>query len=235
MRLLDQNGVLMLSQSSRRNTTLKITASKETLFHWLNKNQKSAGILQSLLRTYGGLFDFDTKINIPRMAKKTGVPEQHIILTLERLHKDELAIFTARQDDLQISFLTPREDDVTINAIATHIQQLNRTKMYKLDRLLEYAENTRHCRARFLLDYFGENAAKKCGQCDICSAKKKNRFPENSLESQILNVLAGGEMASRALAAVLDIEEKQLLETIQRMLEDGKLILGQQNRYGIKN
>ncbi len=235
LRLLDQNGVLMLSLSSQQNTTLKITAPKASLFHWMSKHQKRAGIVQSLLRTYGGLFDFDTKINIPRMAKKTGVPEQYIMQTLEHLHRDEMAVFTAHHNDLQISFLTPREDDATINAIANRIQGLNRTKRSKLDRMLEYAENTTYCRPRYLLDYFGEKTTKDCGQCDICKVKMGKTSPILSLEPQILGVLEGGEKTSRGIAAALDIEEKQLLETIRRMLEDGKLILGKQNRYGIKH
>ncbi|MEM8509404.1 MAG: RecQ family ATP-dependent DNA helicase [Bacteroidota bacterium] len=235
LRLLDQNGVLALLQSSRQNTILRITASKEALFRWLDRNQKKAGILQVLLRTYGGLFDYDTKINLPRISKKTGIEERLIMQTLEQLHKDDMAIFTAHQDDLQIAFLAPREDDATINAIAKPVQQLNQTKQFKLERLLDYAENSIQCRTLFLLQYFGENVKKECGQCDICIAQEQRDSDCSSLEIQILRVLSDGEKTSRILATALNVEEKELLQTIRKMLADGKLILRQQNKYGIKN
>ena len=59
--------------------------------------------------------------------------------------------------------------------------------------------------------------------------------PILGLEPQILGVLEDGEKTSRGIAAALNIEEKQLLETIRRMLEDGKLMVGKQNKYGIKH
>ncbi|MEM6543211.1 MAG: RecQ family zinc-binding domain-containing protein, partial [Bacteroidota bacterium] len=200
-----------------------------------DRNQKKAGILQVLLRTYGGLFEYDTKINLPRISKKTGIEEQLIMQTLEQLHKDDMAIFTAHQDDLQIAFLAPREDDATINAIAKPVQQLNQTKQFKLERLLDYAENSIQCRTLFLLQYFGENVKKECGQCDICIAQEQRDSDCSSLEIQILRVLSDGEKTSRILATALNVEEKELLQTIRKMLADGKLILRQQNKYGIKN
>jgi ATP-dependent DNA helicase RecQ len=37
----------------------------------------------------------------------------------------------------------------------------------ELQRLVEYAE-TRGCRWKFLLEYFGDGASDECGRCDRC-------------------------------------------------------------------
>ncbi len=233
MRLLDQNGVITLSQSSQYKATLQLSVQKETLFQWLAKHPKRVKVVQALLRTYGGLFDFDTKINLSRISQKTKVSESYLLQTLELLQQDGLAVFTTANEDLGLTFLVPREDHATINAIASHVELLNRTKKDKLEQLLGYIHNTTLCRMVYLLRYFGEKGTKACGRCDICIAQNTKAIPSGSLEDQILEVLATGDKSSRDITEILNMEEEDLIKAIRVLLEDGKVIVREQNKYGI--
>jgi len=80
LRILDQNSVISLSQSFSRKTTVQFLLSKNDLLDYLERHQSIAPFVQTILRTYGGIFDFETKINTHLISKKTSLSEEKIFL-----------------------------------------------------------------------------------------------------------------------------------------------------------
>ena len=62
LHILDQNSVLALSESFSKKTTIRFVATKDQLFGYLEKNQNNANAIKVILRTYGGVFDYETRI-----------------------------------------------------------------------------------------------------------------------------------------------------------------------------
>ena len=60
------------------------------------------------------------------LSKKTGLAESVFITTLEQLKKDELIELKIAHTDAELTFIVPREDDKTINRIASVIKQQNK-------------------------------------------------------------------------------------------------------------
>jgi len=231
LRLLDQNSVLTLSENFKQKITLQFIAKKEVLFNYLEKDQKSAPIVQSIIRTYGGLFDFETKINPFLIAKKTNVKEEKITAILQQLEKDNLVNYTSTNNDLELTFLVPREDDKTINIFAKAITSLNKTKTDKLLKMLAFIANKTKCRSAFILDYFGEGTSKPCGKCDICIANTKEIVPITEIRNLVLEALQHKKLTSRALIAKLNKKDTMVLAAIQELLEDQLVSLNNKNEY----
>ena len=72
LRILDQHSVLSLAENFKEKTTLQFVASKNEIFNYLDKNRKTAPIIQTILRTYGGITEYETKINLYMLSKKQG-------------------------------------------------------------------------------------------------------------------------------------------------------------------
>ncbi|MDF0716521.1 RecQ family ATP-dependent DNA helicase [Muricauda sp. 334s03] len=230
IRILDQNSVLSLAENFKEKTTLQFVASKAEIFNYLDKNRKTAPIIQTILRTYGGITDYETKINLYMLSQKTGTSEERLKQILQQLSDDNIAEYQNNTSDLEITFLVPREDDHTINLFAKKIKGFNQVKQNNMAAMLGYISNKKVCRSVYLLNYFGEKTAEKCGTCDIC-IKKKVEVSPHDLEKRIIDLLAIRPHTSRQLEKAIGANEKELLKTLERLLEDELVSLNFKNEY----
>ncbi len=235
MQILDQNSVIALNESFSKKSTVQFIASKDGLFDYFEKNQNIVSIAQTILRTYGGIFDFDTKINVQMISKKANSTESRVNKVLEQLRNDELINYTAQHSDLDITFLVPREDDITINVFASKVKERHRIKEDNLDHMLAYINNVKLCRSRQLLGYFGETAEVGCGICDICiNDGDSNETVLTSISEDLLLLLKESPMTSRILIEKLSYEEGAILHVIQQLLEDNLIRINTKNQYKLE-
>ena len=236
LKILDQNSVVALSETFSTKTTVRVVADKNQIFEYSDANNGTGDILRTMLRTYGGILDYDTKVNINLIAKKTNLSEKEILKGLLLLRKDGIIEYVAGHRDLELTFLAPREDDRTINTFSKGVQERRRLKVDNLGQMLGYIGNTDSCRHVQLLKYFGEKNARPCGICDVCEESRfesKELFEPISLE--ILALLQTGEMSSRELITVVSGEEKAVLNALRTLLEDGRIHINDKNQYKIGN
>ena len=73
---------------------------------------------------------------------------------------------------------------------------LKRRYVERIDAMLAYANDERHCRSRLLLRYFGETNSHDCGICDVCCTRADTLFTEAELQQaheEILQLLSDGQ------------------------------------------
>ncbi|NNE76192.1 MAG: RecQ family zinc-binding domain-containing protein, partial [Pricia sp.] len=222
------------SESFLKKTTVRFLSNKEQIFDYLRKNESSATIVQSILRTYGGIFDFETKINVPLIAKKANISESQVIKVLEQLQMNDIIEYRSQQSDLEITFLVPREDDRTIHTFANKVQERNQLKREKLEEMLQYVHENKICRSRKILAYFGEKTSQDCGICDTCLRNYRvEGITIEALSKEILQLLKDKKHSSRALILCLEYNEQSILKAISGLLEDGKIKINTKNEYEI--
>ncbi|WP_318308192.1 RecQ family ATP-dependent DNA helicase [Flagellimonas crocea] len=230
IRILDQNSVLALAENFKEKTTLQFVASKSEIFNYLDKNRKTAPIIQTILRTYGGITEYETKINLYMLSKKTGTGEERLKHLLQQLADDNIAVYHNNTSDLEITLLVPREDGHTINLFAKKIKEFNQVKQNNMAAMLGYVSNKKVCRNTYLLNYFGEKAQEKCGSCDICTKNKQDASPY-ILEKRVLELLEIRPHTSRQLEKAIGANEKELLKTLEGLLEDERVAINFKNEY----
>jgi len=235
LRILDQHSVIALSESFSEKTTVHFVCSKQQLFGYLENNVPFAPTVQTILRTYGGIFDFETKINTLLISKKANVTESKVLDLLERLQKDEIIAYQSQNSDMDLTFLVPREDNRTINVFAREVEALNKIKVDKVSQMLKYIHSENSCRSKQILKYFGEDKLQDCGICDVCLQRKSfNTVDSNILGRKISGILKIKPKTSRALIQILDIDDKIVLGALRKMLENGIIKVNDKNEYEIQ-
>ena len=187
------------------------------------------------MRTYGGIFDYETKVNLSLVIQKTSLPETQIIKYLQRLEKDEIISLQMANTDSEITFLTPREDDITINPIAKTIEKQHQLKHEQIEAVLDYIQNDSVCRHRQLLSYFGEKTKTNCGICSVCVAKSSeiNRSNNTDLSNQIISALQVEDLSSRQLLQQIKCSEQDLLQGLSQLIEIKKIKITAANTYSL--
>src|SRR5699024_7819932 len=131
-------------------------------------------IVQSLLRTYPGIFDYPNPIRLGVLSKKTGNSEKNIQSQLEKIAKDNMCDFELKHAYTSINFLIPREDEKTINVIARAIESYNKIKEDQLQYVIDYCINDKLCKSVQLLRYFDQDKVEDCGICSVCTQKQRS-------------------------------------------------------------
>ncbi|NND52261.1 MAG: RecQ family ATP-dependent DNA helicase [Flavobacteriaceae bacterium] len=235
--VLDRTSVIKLSQQFRKGSSAQFVVSNKELFSYLEKAQIAQIIVKSILRTYGGIFDYQTKLNTLLIAGKAEASEEEVIDTLIQLEKDGIITLQLSTTDAQITFLEPREDDKTINRIADVINQQNQLKQKQVMAVIAYVNNDDACKSVQLLKYFGETKIENCGICSVCR-KDKGRPSGNLLKQhidQILELLSENELSSRQIGQQLSLKDNELLEVLKLMLEQQMIEITLQNSYKLKS
>lgn len=229
--ILDRNSVISLSENFSKKQTIKFKTDKETLYRYIAENPKLENFIKVVLRTYGGLFEFDTQINTYLLGKKTQISESLIDLNFKQLATDNIIDYTSIASDLEILFLVHRDDDRTINRFANIIDDQNQLKIENVSKMLAYIENDTICRSVQLLQYFGETQKGVCGICDVCIKNKLGDVDVINTKLKIIECLKINKANSRELQDSLNINHDIIIIALQELLEENHITLNSINEY----
>ena len=230
--ILETEGIIEFLQNINQSSNAKIKVSNNDLFLYQERKPNSKIIIQTLLRTYGGIFDQFTKINEYYIAKKLQLNKSNIIHSLKQLNDDNILIYKYFKGISQIKFLVPREDNFAINHISKNIKKRNKIKLDKANSVIKFIENNTVCRSVQLQQYFGEKNIKNCNICDICTFKKPIKTNYNIIANDILNLLLNEQMlTSFEIVNKLHFDDHKILNTLQFLLEKKVIELTSQNKY----
>ncbi|MFI0430769.1 ATP-dependent DNA helicase RecQ [Mariniflexile sp. HMF6888] len=235
--LLDRNSVITLSKQFKNKVSVQFIISSATLFSYLENHTNFNLIVKSMLRMYGGIFDHDSKIDLSKIAEKASTTENVVTQVLQKLESDEVINLHLAKTDAQVTFIEPREDDKTINRIASIIEQQNELKQQQVKSMLAYVENDSVCKSIQLLAYFGEKDAKPCGICSVCTSTKKTVKPQdaNFIKKRIIELLETGDHSSRNMIAALNCTETELKNVLKLLLEHDIISITPTNTYKLSH
>jgi len=230
---LDRLGVLQLSKEFGRSSKLKFLVDTTTALAFFKHDELASVIGKTILRLYGGIFETMTGVNLEVLQAKTSQSQLVIIQTLKKLEAANIIELYLNTTDAAITFLTPREDDKTINVIAKEVVSHNDKKKQQVQQLLNYVENNNTCRSIQLVSYFGETTAEPCGICSVCMTTKEKFSKRELLKSSelILLELESGPKTSREILKNIDQRDALVLKTIALLLGNKTICLDQRNRY----
>lgn len=231
LNLLQNNGVLTISDNYNKKSTVQFLTTSSKILKYTNSDANTHKLIQVLLRSYGGIFEQETKINEFWLANKAHLLSRQVVSILEKMETENLIIYKKAVENTELIFLVPREDDRTINSISKDILKHIKQKIKKADELIRFTENHTICRSIQILRYFNEQNNADCGICDVC-LNNKSTFKDFS--SEILNILKQKEATSKEICQQISDTQEIVLVNLQQLLAEGKIGINNYNQYHIQ-
>jgi len=231
LRLLHNNGIVDISNNYNKKSTVQFLATSNQVLNYSKANNTSSKLIKLLLRSYGGIFEQETKINEFWLSKKVGILSFKVVAILEQLHSEEIIDYKKATKNADLYFLIPREDDKTINSISKNITTYIQQKIKKSEELLQLVKNDEVCRSSQVLTYFNDAAIATCGMCDVC-LKSKNSY--TNISSNIITYLKNQQQASsHQICNHISSTEANVLVNLQQLLSEEKISINNFNQYYI--
>jgi ATP-dependent DNA helicase RecQ len=235
IKFLEREGYIATNESVYHSSKIHIKVNKEDLYKFEVANPTYEILIKTLLRSYGGLFDYYIPINENEIAKRIKTDKNNVIKQLKELTKLDIIDYVASTDLPQIIFLQERKDATKIVISAENYILLKQRAKKRLDWVFHYAESRHLCRSRILLSYFGENDSKDCGKCDVCIAKKKSGLSPQKFEeiyTMIIQLISKNDVTTSELKEYLsNYSESEYLKVLQYLIEHAQIKLNNEGKY----
>jgi ATP-dependent DNA helicase RecQ len=170
---IEQEGHVKFSPSSFKPTLVQVIENRISIQLFEKQYPETGFILQTLLRTYGGILDSPQYINEGILAKllqrdiefvqtQLNQLQQYGMISLEQKANQPIVQF--KWNRASAEFMTLNLDEYQARKLAFE-DRIQAMRDYLGNRLVT-------CRSVFLAKYFGEKAPQSCGICDLCITNK---------------------------------------------------------------
>lgn len=234
IQFLDRQGILSLCQEYSEKITMQFVIESKEVIRYMSLNPNEEPVILSLLRTYPGIYESQTAINLSLMAKKSNCDETLILSILEKLKNLEIIDYHKKNNDATIIFNEVREDERTINRVSKYLENQNKHKIAQFESVLQYINDKKVCKSKLIVEYFGEKTEKDCGICSYCISKKRKPSNNSSFAEKILALLKIQDLNSREIQKLTKISEDDIIFALQNLLENNAISIQKNNKYKLK-
>ena len=228
LRYLDRQSIITLQNEFSEKVMLQFIIPSKELIRYMSLHSETDDIITTILRTYPGIFELETLINIALISRKTGIAEKKILKTLLDLEKDKYITLHIQNNDSSITFNEVREDALTINRISKSLDTQNELKINQIKSVFNYITEPR-CKSQIILAYFDEKKTEECDICSFCISQKKTVNSE--LIEKITHLLENKKLNSREIETQLSLNSEETIAAIQILLEKNKISINRYNQY----
>ena len=166
LQLLSRAGFIEWSDAEESRSRIMMRCQRDELYSY-HLAPNTERVLWHLLRSYTGLFSELVFIDEGAIAQSVGISESDVSENLIELSRMGILQFIPRKFIPHITFLQRRVDKDEIILPRIIYEDRKRELWQRIQTMIGYLK-TDMCRSRYLLQYFGENKAPECGQCDNC-------------------------------------------------------------------
>lgn len=141
-----------------------------------------------LLRMYGDILHYETKIDLSQIASFTQLSFEQVQQKLNQLHQQKIINYKPAQSGSSLFFL---ENRININHLILdekRIAFLKQRHSERIQAMINYIEDASTCRNILIGKYFGETQINPCGNCDNCNKKQQSQNTQ-SLQENIFDFI----------------------------------------------
>ena len=227
LKILTQAGYLEYTDEQDNSSRILFTIRRDELYKLREMGKEAEALIQSILRSYTGVFTDYAYISEESLAIRTGLTRQQIYNTLVTLTKRRIVDYIPRKKTPYIIYTRERLELRFLHIPPSVYEERKARYEARIKAMEEYVTTENICRSRMLLRYFGEKNEHNCGQCDVCLSKRAtDNLSEKSYEEvkrQILNLLSHSPLTPAETADQIKAEKEDIGQVIRYLLDEGEL------------
>lgn len=212
LKILTQAGYLEYTDEQDNSSRILFTIRRDELYKLREMGKEAEALIQSILRSYTGVFTDYAYISEESLAVRTGLTRQQIYNILVTLTKRRIVDYIPRKKTPYIIYTRERLELRFLHIPASVYEERKARYEARIKAMEEYVTTENICRSRMLLRYFGEKNEHNCGQCDVCLSKRAtDNLSEKSYEEvkrQILNLLSHSPLTPAETADQIKAEKR---------------------------
>ncbi len=228
LRILTLAGYLEYTDERDNASRLLFTLRRDELYKLHNLDENTDKLIQTVLRSYTGLFTDYAFINEDLLGTRTGLSRRQIYEVLINLAKMHIVSYIPRKKTPYIIYTKERIDTQFIRLQPAVYEERKERYVRRIEAMLEYVNMNHVCRSKMLLRYFGEKTDHNCGQCDACiqQKKKKSANTAQTWQTDILQILADGPQTPAHIYSQLKSDDaERVAEAIEQLIDLDKICL----------
>ncbi|WP_035695035.1 RecQ family ATP-dependent DNA helicase [Flavobacterium soli] len=234
MQFLDRQGIISLSQEFSEKISAQFIISSKEVIRYMSLNPSDEEIILTMLRTYPGIYEVSTALNISFIAKKTKTTEEMVLKVLQKLKEKEIIAYQSKNNDATLTFNEVREDEKTINRVSKYLENQNNLKKEQLQSVMEYVKDKKRCKSKIILNYFGETKTENCGICSYCITLNKKETNVLTLAEKIKFLLRNQPLSSREIQISTQDSSEDVIFALREMLDNNLIDITSNNKYSLK-
>ena len=222
LKILELAGYIEYTEEQENASRLVFTATRDELYKYLHQDKKTDEVIQTILRSYTGLFSDYVYINEGLISTRTGLSQQEIYEVLVGLSKYRIVNYIPHKKTPLIIYTRTREEIKYLSIPRSAYEERKERFESRINRVMEYINENRICRSRMLISYFGEKGTSDCGCCDVCLAKNDsglNNHTFNTIRDALQKALTDGPQEAKKLTENLPFPADKII-TVIRYLAD---------------
>ncbi|MBR3443580.1 MAG: RecQ family ATP-dependent DNA helicase [Bacteroidaceae bacterium] len=223
LRLLNNAGYIEYRTDNDQKSQVQFIVSKEQLYRLHEGGEQMERLMETMLRTYTGIFAGFVLIDEMHLSHLTGLSPELIYQMLKSLAGQRVIDYIPHNNQPTITFRQPRIETERLYLSAQVYDDRKRDYEERISHIIDYVTNHDTCRSRMLLDYFGETAEEDCGQCDVCLSKKKRTCQEpqqDDVRKAVTQLLADHNWHPLTELKSLNLNQSLLDEVLHQMLDE---------------
>ena len=214
LKILTQAGYLEYTDEQDNSSRILFTIRRDELYKLREMGKEAEALIQSILRSYTGVFTDYAYISEESLAIRTGLTRQQIYNILVTLTKRRIVDYIPRKKTPYIIYTRERLELRFLHIPPSVYEERKARYEARIKAMEEYVTTENICRSRMLLRYFGEKNEHNCGQCDVCLSKRAtDNLSEESYEEvkrQILDLLSHSPLTPAETADQIKAEKEDI-------------------------
>ena len=227
LKILTQAGYIEYTDEQDNASRLLFTIRREELYKLREMGEQADLLIQTILRSYTGVFTDYAYIHEDSLAMRTDLTRQQIYDLLIVLAKRRILDYIPHKKTPYIIYKRERVELRHLQISKTVYEERKERYEARIKAMLEYVTSETACRSRMLLHYFGEKNEHNCEQCDTCINRKKNNgvtdSSYNALRRQILEMLSVQQRTPADLARLIEADKEEIAAVIRFLLDKGEI------------